>query len=259
MSTYRQSPTLQQPRIKVLIAHSDPFIAAGLLSLLRKRREFETFACSRALSSNATASHLPSADVVVADYESGLRLLESVGVGNPRVMILTDIDSEAKIYRAVDKGVRGYLLLGCSLQELINGLRTVNVGDMALGPLVVSRVANRMKQQTLTCREEDILRLLMLGLSNKRIAIKLTLSVGTVKTHVKAILSKLNATSRTEAVAIAQRRGILRERFDFLTAEVNPLEKSSCKTLASSQASPEMELVAKAIPQKNVDMTEPII
>jgi len=67
-----------------------------------------------------------------------------------------------------------------------------------------------MNQQALTAREETVLRLMMLGLSNKRIAVKLTLTEGTVKTHVKSILGKLNAACRTEAVAIAQRRGILR-------------------------------------------------
>jgi two-component system NarL family response regulator len=208
----------------VLIAHSDPFIAAGLESLLRKQRDFEAVVCSRALTSNATARLLPSAHVVVADYDSGLWLLESAAVGNAPVLILTQSDSEAKICRALEQGARGYLLLGCSLQELINALRSVNGGRLALGPLVVSRMADWMRQQALTRREEDILRQVMLGLSNKGIARKLTLAVGTVKTHVKAILGKLNATSRTEAVAIAQRRGILREESDCLAHEVKAIE-----------------------------------
>ncbi|MDB6103623.1 MAG: Transcriptional regulator, LuxR family [Gammaproteobacteria bacterium] len=210
----------QQSRIKVIIAHSDPLIAAGLVTLLRKRRDFEVFVCSRALTSNATVRHLPPAHVVVADYDSGLRLLESAGAGTPRVMILTHSDSEAKIRRALEQGVRGYLLLGCSLQELIKALRSLIGGHLALGPLVVSRIADWMKQQALTRREEDTLRQMMLGLSNKGIARKLTLEVGTVKTHVKAILRKLDATSRTEAVAIAQRRGILSEECECLTLGV---------------------------------------
>ena len=68
-----------------------------------------------------------------------------------------------------------------------------------------------MKQPALTRREGDILRQMMLGRSNKRIAIELTVAIGTVKTHVKSILDKLDAASRTEAAAIAQRRGILQE------------------------------------------------
>jgi DNA-binding CsgD family transcriptional regulator len=66
-----------------------------------------------------------------------------------------------------------------------------------------------MTQQALTAREESVLRQLMLGLSNKRIALKFTLTEGTVKAHVKSILAKLNAASRTEAIAIAHRRGLL--------------------------------------------------
>jgi DNA-binding NarL/FixJ family response regulator len=141
-------------------------------------------------------------------------------------MILTHSDSEAKICHALEQGVRGHLLLGCSVQELINALRSVNVGRFALGPLVVSRMADWMTQQALTQREEDTLRQMMLGLSNKGIARKLTLEVGTVKTHVKAILRKLNATSRTEAVAIAQRRGILREECECLTLDVAAVNMS---------------------------------
>jgi DNA-binding CsgD family transcriptional regulator len=109
------------------------------------------------------------------------------------------------------QGARGYLLFGCSLQDLSEGLRSIYLGGIALGPLVASRIADRMKQQALTRREGDILRHMMLGMSNKAIASKLTLAVGTVKTHVKSVLEKLDASSRTQAVSIAQRRGILRE------------------------------------------------
>jgi DNA-binding NarL/FixJ family response regulator len=126
-------------------------------------------------------------------------------------MILTHSDSEAKICHALEQGARGYLLLGCSLQDLVDGLRSVYTGGIALGPLVASRIADRMKQQALTPREADILRYMMLGMSNKAIASKLTLAVGTVKTHVKSVLEKLDAQSRTQAVSIAQRRGILRD------------------------------------------------
>jgi DNA-binding NarL/FixJ family response regulator len=157
------------------------------------------------------ASHLSLADVVVADYDYGLRLIESAGAGSDRVMILTHSSSEAKVCRALEQGVRGYVLLGGSLQNLIDGLRSIHTGGVAVGPLVVSRMADWMKQRALTLREEDILRQMMLGLSNKGIARTLTLALGTVKTHVKAILGKLDAASRTEAVAIAQRRGILGE------------------------------------------------
>jgi two-component system NarL family response regulator len=190
-------------KIKVLIVHSDPLIAAGLEATLGRMREFEMAV--------GGAMRLPPVDVVIADYDSGLRIIAAGSSHSRRVMILTHSDSEAKICHALEQGARGYLLLGCSLQDLAAGLRSVYLGGIALGPLVASRIADRMKQQALTRREGDILRHMMLGMSNKAIASKLTLAVGTVKTHVKSVLEKLDASSRTQAVSIAQRRGILRE------------------------------------------------
>jgi DNA-binding NarL/FixJ family response regulator len=195
-------------QIKVLIAHGDPLISAGIAATLGRTREFETV--------GQAGRHLVP-DVVVADYDSGLRLIASGGPSSRRVMILTHSDSEAKICHALEQGARGYLLMGCSLQDLVDGFRSVHLGGIALAPLVASRIADRMKQQALTRREGDILRCMMLGMSNKAIAAKLTLAVGTVKTHVKSVLEKLDATSRTQAVSIAQRRGILRDESEPLS------------------------------------------
>jgi DNA-binding NarL/FixJ family response regulator len=208
--------------INVLIAHSDPLIAAGLAAVLGKSRDFQPVVCSPASNSQGTASHLSLADVVVADYDYGLRLVESAGTASDRVMILTHSTSEAKICRALEQGVRGYVLLGGSLQNLIDGLRSIHAGGVAVGPLVVTRMADWMKQRTLTPRQEEILRQLMLGFSNKIIARKLALAIGTVKSHVKAIMQKLDAKSRTEAAAIAQRRGILEEECEHPPLEVTP-------------------------------------
>jgi two-component system NarL family response regulator len=202
----------QSSKIKVLIAHGDPLIAAGLAVTLQRQRDFEAVVRRPTLTvSNAVVSDPPQADVVVADYDSGLRLIATAGARPHRVVILTHSDSQAKICHALERGARGYLLLGCSLQELLDSLRSVRVGGIAIAPLVAQRVAEWMNNRALTPREEEILRQMMLGLSNKGIALRLNVAVGTVKTHVKSILDKLDAASRTEAVAIAQRRGILQE------------------------------------------------
>jgi DNA-binding NarL/FixJ family response regulator len=79
-----------------------------------------------------------------------------------------------------------------------------------LSPLVAERITNRVNGKSLTEREKSVLEQLMLGLSNKGIARRLNLCVGTVKAHVKSILNKLDADSRTAAVVAAQRRGLLR-------------------------------------------------
>ncbi|MEA3182416.1 MAG: hypothetical protein QOI59_5939 [Gammaproteobacteria bacterium] len=207
---------LQSPEIKVLIAHSNPLISAGLSTTLGKQRNFRVAVRGAEPTASPGRTRLPFVpDVIVADYDSGVQLVASRCTAYNRVVILTHSDSEAKICNALEQGARGYLLLDCGIQNLLDSVRSVHGGGIALGPLVAGRVADRMKQQALTSRECDILRQLMLGLSNKRVASKLQLAVGTVKSHVKSILHKLEAASRTEAVAIAQRRGILGEQCDW--------------------------------------------
>jgi DNA-binding NarL/FixJ family response regulator len=198
-------------QIHVLIAHSDPVISAGLTAIFGKRRDFRVVVPrSDRIVSRRAASESP-VDVVVADYESGLRLAAGEPTWRGRVVILTHSDGEAMICQALERGARGYLLLGCSLPDLVGGIRAVHDGGVAVGPLVARRIAEKMKQKALTGREEATLRLMMVGLSNKRIAQKLAVTEGTVKAYVKSILGKLKAMSRTEAAAIAQRRGILPE------------------------------------------------
>ena len=196
-------------QIRVLISHSDPLIAAGLEAVLRKHPELK-IVISRPESEVACADvDSAEADIVIADYGSGLRLSAAGRESSGQVVILTHSDSESQICRALERGVRGYLLLGCSPGQLVEGIRSVYEGGVALGPLVACRLAESMKQQPLTAREEGVLRQLMLGLSNKGIADKFALAEGTVKAHVKSIFAKLSATSRTEAIAIAHRRGLL--------------------------------------------------
>jgi DNA-binding NarL/FixJ family response regulator len=210
-------------RIKVLIAHADPLISAGLAATLRQGGDFETVAADAALTElPSTSRRLPAADVAIADYDSGLRLIVAGGAIGHRVIVLSHHDSEAMISHALRQGARGYLLLGCSMRELMTGLRAVHQGGLALAPLAASRMADWLKQQALTRREREVLRQMMLGFSNKAIAAKLTMAVGTVKMHVKAIFNKLDVASRTEAVVIAQRRGILADEWGWSPSVANP-------------------------------------
>jgi two-component system response regulator DesR len=158
-------------KIKILIAHGDPLVAAGLAVSLQKQPDFEAYVCPASNLSSATASDLPRPDVVIADYDLGMRLIASAGAKGHRVIILTHSDGEARIRGALEQGARGYLLLGCSLRELFDGLRSVRAGGLAIGPLVAGRVAEWMTHRALTRREGDILRQMMLGRSNKHIAI----------------------------------------------------------------------------------------
>ena len=202
----------QSFQIEVLIAHSDPLLSAGLAAALSVRTDLKVavYDPERGIS-NPQVGELYSSDIVVADYDSGLRLMALNRRFAGRTLILTDNYSQTKICDALAQGVGGYLLPGCSLEDLIQSIRSIHVGGTALDPLVARRITERTMQEALTRREDQILDFITSGLTNKAIALKLTVTVGTVKSHVRSILRKLDAGNRTEAVAIARRRGIVRD------------------------------------------------
>jgi DNA-binding NarL/FixJ family response regulator len=193
--------------VAVMILYDDPVIAAGLATVLREHGSFQIIPTAEP---GDLLDGAPPADLVVlADCETALRLAHTARRWVKRMMIFTSCDSEAKICRAIETGARGYLLHGIGLTELFEGIRTVRSGGVALSPKVAMRIANRIRGGILTARERSVLEQMMLGLSNKSIAQRLNVCVGTVKTHVKSILVKLGADSRTAAVVTAQSRGIL--------------------------------------------------
>jgi DNA-binding NarL/FixJ family response regulator len=156
------------------------------------------------------------ADVVVADYSQGVACAaEYAGrgarCGSPKVVVVAGIDREWEIRCALELGVRGYLLIGCSLEELAEGVRAVHRGARHLSAQVAARLAESMSLEALTSREEEVLRLVVEGLCNKAIGRQLGIAVGTVKSHLKSTFDKLNVESRTQAVAVVERRGLLRQ------------------------------------------------
>jgi DNA-binding NarL/FixJ family response regulator len=160
----------------------------------------------------------PLVDVVIADYNNAM-LLAEIDVrkmhgqfAEPRILALTADDREADIRRALQAGIRGYLLLGGSLHELIEAVRAVGNGARYLCPAVAERLAESLAGVTLTLRENEVLRHVAEGQSNKAIAKHLAIELGTVKSHVSAIMTKLGASSRTQAASIAVTRGLVSQR-----------------------------------------------
>ena len=192
-------------RLQVLVIHDAPLVALGLAGALRQHPDF-------AVSVHGVDADPAAVDVVIADYEGGVAwALQAREHAHPtcRVMVVTTIDREREVRAALEAGVHGYLLLGCSLQELADGIRAVARGARALCAAVSDRLADSLIHEALTPRELDVLQRISEGRGNKAIASDLDIAVGTVKTHVKAILGKLDACSRTEAAAVASRRGLI--------------------------------------------------
>jgi len=127
-----------------------------------------------------------------------------------RVLALTSYDGDQDIYRALEAGVRGYLLKETAHAEVVQAIRTVHAGKRLVPPDVAVRLSEYFPQVALTRRETEVLELVSQGLGNKEIADRLGTASGTVKMHVQNILDKLGASDRTHAVTMAIRRGILR-------------------------------------------------
>jgi DNA-binding NarL/FixJ family response regulator len=197
-------------RSGVLVVHEDPLLCAGLVAALRQHAHFDVYLDGvDALPRGPT-----SIDVVIADYHHGLRLADAeeraaLGIREARVLVLTANDREVDVRRAVEAGVYGYLLAGGPLSELIDAVTTVANGVRHLSAAVAQRIAESLTRASLTSREMDVLKFVVVGVPNKVIARELRIEVGTVKSHMRGIMAKLGAASRTEAAGIATARGLV--------------------------------------------------
>ncbi|WP_338761958.1 response regulator transcription factor [Massilia sp. METH4] len=198
---------MQANQPSVHIMHADAVMAAGIHALLAERGEFHLTLQERQPHGQAHAR------VIVADYDSGITLARQLSADRfgaaPRVLIVTQLDKEWQVRTAMDSGVHGYLLQGCSAEELLRAVQQLSQGMRYLAEAVTRCVADSLSRETLTGRETDVLQLLAKGCCNKSIARELGIGVGTVKTHVKGLMSKLEATARTHAVVVAAQRGLI--------------------------------------------------
>jgi DNA-binding NarL/FixJ family response regulator len=126
-----------------------------------------------------------------------------------RIIMLTTFEGDVEIQRAMEAGARGYLLKSMPPRELVEVIRQVHTGKKRVPAEVASHLAEHLSDEALTAREVDVLRHIAGGNRNRDIAEQLHISEETVKVHVKHIMEKLGASDRTQAVAIAVRRGII--------------------------------------------------
>lgn len=196
--------TLDPPRIQVTVDHADPLVAIGLSTVLAQQPDIDL------------VSAQPAA-LVIADYAQGLTLagmtrMPSRGTcdeSRMRVLVIASQQREQDVRSALDAGVDGFLEQGCRVQELLNGVRQVARGSRYLSAAAASRIAESLGRCDLTQRELEVLQLVARGQSNKAIALALQISVGTVKAHMKGVMGKLGAATRTQAASIAGERGLL--------------------------------------------------
>lgn len=192
--------------MNISIIHDDPLISAGIVHSVSPDDLVEI--C-------ATVPHrVHESTLYICDYARGLELCRhphfGSGEARKKIVMLTHFKSEQHIRLALENGVRGYLLQGCSAEELTTAITAVTGGLVHITEVMAGKVAEGMFREELTERERQVLCRVAEGWLNKMIADDLGITENTVKTHLKIILAKLDATSRTHAVVLAARRGIIR-------------------------------------------------
>jgi len=146
---------------------------------------------------------MPGMDGVDAIYE--IRAVDP----NARIIVLTTFDGDEDIYRGLRAGAKSYLLKDVRREELFQCIREVHAGKTVVPAAIAAKLACRLPSEELSPRELEVLGLLSEGKPNKLIATAMSITEVTVKSHVQSIFRKLNVLSRTEAIAVANRRGLL--------------------------------------------------
>ena len=202
--------------IKILIADDHPVVRAGLAALISQGADMLVVAEAsngRELVAEFLR-HRP--DVALVDLRmpemDGADAIAAIREQAPsaRLIVLTTYDDDEDILRSLRAGARAYMLKDSPRDELLAGIRAVHQGLTLIPPAIAAKLAETVGVPTLTPRELEVLGLAAGGNSNKEIAHALFITEGTVKSHINAVLGKLEASDRTQAVTIALKRGLLR-------------------------------------------------
>ena len=198
----KQSALQSSKHIHVM--HRRPLLSAGLATLLASPGWRITLHCQQPSAS-------VSADIVVADYETAIQILDaSASYKQPQdVLVITARDKPFEIRQALSSRVAGYVLEDVSKTELHLAVCTILNKARYLSPVVVKRIYKCELREQITNRERDVLNLMAEGLCNKSIARLLEIGLGTVKTHARSLMMKMGAQSRTHAVVIAAQLGLV--------------------------------------------------
>jgi two-component system NarL family response regulator len=202
--------------IRVLIADDHPVVREGLSAILRSEKDIKIVAEATNGEEACNLYDRHSPDVVILDLrmpkKDGLQVvteLMSSRRPKPRIIVMTTYETEEDVRRALRAGAKSYLVKGALSEQILETVRKVAEGEPSVPPKIASKLTESLGRPELSARELQVLRQIAAGGSNKDIGQKLCITEHTVKAHVKSILAKLDAMGRTEAIAIATKRGII--------------------------------------------------
>ena len=202
--------------IRVLISDDHVTVREGLAAIIHRQPDMTVVAEADTGKSAVTLWRSERPDVTLLDLRmpvlDGVGAIEQIRGEDPlaRIVVLTTFDTDNEVSQAIRAGARGYILKDAQREELLNTIRRVHAGETCIPPALVAKLAAGMSSEVLTGRELEVLTLLAQGQGNRDIGACLIISEATVKTHLRSIFAKLNVLSRTEAIAVATRRGLVR-------------------------------------------------
>jgi DNA-binding NarL/FixJ family response regulator len=201
--------------IRILTVDDHPLLRQGISAMIRSQRDMELVAEASTGKEGLERFREHRPDITLMDLRlpdmNGVDVMAAIRAEFPdaRIIVLTTFEGDVEIQRALEAGARGYLLKSMPPKELLDGIRQVHAGKKRIPPEIVAQLAEHLSDEALTSREVEVLREVAGGNRNRDIAERLFISEETVKVHVKHVMEKLGASDRTEAVAIAIRRGII--------------------------------------------------
>jgi two-component system NarL family response regulator len=208
--------TMETEGIRILLVDDHTILREGLAAVLNAVEGFEVVGQCGDGRTALDAFRDLAPDVAIVDLR--MKPMDGVEVtramrevnANARVILLTTYDTDEEIFRGLRAGASSYLLKDVDSSRLADTIRAVHMGRKEIPPEIAAKLADHVASETLTPRQEEVLRGVAEGKSNLEIAKSLFVSEGTVKAHVKALLQKLGARDRTQAITIAIRRGLVR-------------------------------------------------
>ena len=203
-------------RIRVLVADDHPVVRHGLTALIDDAPDMESVADAEDGQQALALWRKHRPDVGLIDLQmpqlNGVDTIAAIRreQSDARLVILSTYETDDDIQRGLAVGARAYLLKDVGHQTLLDTIRAVHAGKRRFAPEVAEKMADHLSEEKLSERELEVLRRIFAGRSNGGIAADLDVSEATVKAHVKALLRKLKAVDRTQAVVAGLRRGLLR-------------------------------------------------
>lgn len=202
--------------IRVLIAEDHSLVRRGLAAIINMEEDVTVVGEAGDGEEAIEQWRRLRPDVVLMDLRmprlEGVEAIKRIRAEDPKagIIVLTTFDHDEDIYAGLRAGAKAYLLKDVQPEELFGCIRAVHAGEAYLQPKVAAKLVQRVQEQQLTEREEQILKLLAEGKSNRAIGQVLHITESTVKSHLKSLFVKLDATSRAEAIALAARRGLVK-------------------------------------------------